>query len=120
MNVSYVILLLALLTLMFIIYHNVGSHDMTHVRSDVDHQLYMVRNVKDKQKAANLLAKIKGKPFIVGHSHVPLILEGVLYDEGDWVEHKDETHDNYLVMERGKEPKLFFYGGPYILNCKRN
>jgi predicted phosphodiesterase len=66
------------------------------------------------------LAKIKGKPFIVGHSHVPLIVEGLLYDEGDWVEHKDETHDNYLVIDRYKEPKLFFYNGEYILKCKRN
>jgi hypothetical protein len=32
---------------------------MTYVRSDIDNQLYMVRNQKDKQKAANLLARLK-------------------------------------------------------------
>lgn len=63
MNISYVILLLMLLTLIFIIYHNVGGHDMTYVRSDVDHQMYMVRNQKDKQKAANLLARIKANIY---------------------------------------------------------
>lgn len=44
------------------------------------------------------LSKIKGKPFIVGHSHSPLIIENVIYDEGDWVNHEDSIHDSYIIM----------------------
>lgn len=66
------------------------------------------------------LAQIKRKPFIVGHSHVPKIVDGVLYDEGDWVEHKSETHNTYLILEENQKPELVFYNSPHLLKCKRN
>lgn len=59
MNTSHIILLLILLTLVFITYYNIGNRDMIYVRSDIDHDQYMVRNQKDKQQAANMLARLK-------------------------------------------------------------
>ncbi len=59
MDLSYLILLLILFTILFVICFKVGNKNMTYARSDVDNQLYMVRNCKDKQKACNLLAKLK-------------------------------------------------------------
>jgi hypothetical protein len=38
-----------------------GSHDMAHVESIVDGQKYIVRNLADKQAAADCLARIRGK-----------------------------------------------------------
>lgn len=48
------------------------------------------------------LAKIKNKPFIVGHSHSPLVIENIIYDEGDWVE-----HDTYLLLTDKIELKKY-------------
>jgi len=38
-----------------------GSHDMAHVTSTVDNNKYIVRNLPDKQEAADRLARIRGK-----------------------------------------------------------
>jgi hypothetical protein len=38
-----------------------GSHDMAHVESKVDGQKYIVRNLPDKQEAADRLARTRGK-----------------------------------------------------------
>jgi predicted MPP superfamily phosphohydrolase len=50
------------------------------------------------------LAQIKKKPFIVGHSHVPIIVDNLLYDSGDWV-----NHNTYLIMENNEKPRLNYY-----------
>jgi hypothetical protein len=50
------------------------------------------------------LARIKRKPFIVGHSHVPRIVDNLLYDSGDWV-----NHNTYLIMENNEKPRLNYY-----------
>ncbi len=59
MNITSIVLIIILIVLCILIYYNVSNYDMTYVRSDIDNQLYMVRNQKDKQKAANLLARLK-------------------------------------------------------------
>jgi predicted metal-dependent hydrolase len=38
-----------------------GSHDMAHVESTVDHERYLVRNLPDKQDAADRLARTRAK-----------------------------------------------------------
>lgn len=65
MNASHTILLIALLTFVLIIYYNVGHRDMIYVKSDIDDSKYMVRNQKDKKKAANFLAKLKANIFLI-------------------------------------------------------
>lgn len=50
------------------------------------------------------LAKIKGHPFIVGHSHVPRIERHLLYDGGDWVK-----NNTYLIMKHGCCVKLRYF-----------
>lgn len=39
------------------------DHDMVYEMSDLDNQIYLVRNVKDKKNAANLLSSIKEDIF---------------------------------------------------------
>ena len=58
MDTSYIILLIGLITIVCIIFYNKLNNEMIYVRSDIDNELYLVRNTKDKQKAANLLARI--------------------------------------------------------------
>ena len=50
------------------------------------------------------LAKIKGRPFVIGHSHVPRIEPGLLYDGGDWIK-----NDTYLIMKHGCCVKLRYF-----------
>jgi hypothetical protein len=38
-----------------------GAHDMAYVESTVDHERYLVRNLPDKQEAADRLARTRGK-----------------------------------------------------------
>jgi hypothetical protein len=63
MNLSHIVWLLGIITIIFLIYGNIGDHDMTYVRADFDNDMYMVRNQKDKQRAANLLARIKANIY---------------------------------------------------------
>lgn len=41
------------------IYRKFGYNDLVYVKSQIDNNYYLVRNVKDKQKASNLLSKLK-------------------------------------------------------------
>ncbi len=59
MDTSYIILLLGLITIVCIIFYNKLNNEMIYVRSDIDNEMYLVRNTNDKQKAANLLGRLK-------------------------------------------------------------
>jgi Mimiviridae putative metallopeptidase WLM domain protein len=58
-GITYIILILIIITVVFVIYTRVAKTDMVYVKSDLDSESYLVRNTKDKKKAANLLASIK-------------------------------------------------------------
>lgn len=42
-----------------ILYFNIQYRDMTYIKSDIDDDYYLVRDLKDKQYACNMLSKIK-------------------------------------------------------------
>lgn len=46
-------------------FYKVGDRDMVYIKSDIDDQSYMVRNEKDKKKAANFLAKLKANIYAI-------------------------------------------------------
>lgn len=45
------------------IYRKFGFSDLVYVKSQLDNNYYLVRNVKDKQKASNLLSRMKADIF---------------------------------------------------------
>lgn len=45
--------------MVFVVYTRVTKNEMVYVKSDLDGESYLVRNTKDKKRAANLLASIK-------------------------------------------------------------
>jgi hypothetical protein len=55
--------LIVTLVLVFVIYIYLENrtYDVTYVKSAIDNNEYLVRNLGDKQKAADLLAKVKSK-----------------------------------------------------------
>lgn len=63
MNLKIFILLMALVIFALIIYHNYEDRGMTYVKSDVDGDIYMVQDRKDKIQAANLLANVKANIY---------------------------------------------------------
>lgn len=58
-GITYIILILTIMTLIFVVYTRVAMSEMVYVRSDIDGESYLVRDTKDKKKAVNLLASIK-------------------------------------------------------------
>lgn len=64
-KISYVILILVIITLVFLTITQLRRDDMIYVRSDLDGENYLVRNTRDKKKAANLLASIKKDILLV-------------------------------------------------------
>jgi Mimiviridae putative metallopeptidase WLM domain protein len=66
-KISYIILILMIITLVFMVYTKVGKNEMVYVKSNIDGESYLVRNTKDKKKASNLLAAVKGDIFDVSN-----------------------------------------------------
>jgi Mimiviridae putative metallopeptidase WLM domain protein len=56
-----------IITLVFMVYTKVGKNEMVYVKSNIDGESYLVRNTKDKKKASNLLAAVKGDIFDVSN-----------------------------------------------------
>jgi hypothetical protein len=54
------IVILVLIFILYIYLEN-RSYDVMYVKSTIDGNEYLVRNMKDKQEAANLLAKVRAK-----------------------------------------------------------
>jgi predicted metal-dependent hydrolase len=57
------IIILCIILLIIFLYLRREYNDITYVKSDIDGQLYLVRNLLDKQQSANLLATIKKNMF---------------------------------------------------------
>ena len=57
------IIILCIILVIIFLYLKREYNDITYVKSDIDDQLYLVRNLPDKQQSANLLATIKKNMF---------------------------------------------------------
>ena len=53
------IFLFFLILIIIIIYIRYQNNDVVYVKSDIDNEYYLVRELDDRQQAANMLAKIK-------------------------------------------------------------
>jgi predicted metal-dependent hydrolase len=61
MNEFVNIIIISILILSFYIYYESKYSELEYVKSVIDNELYLVRNRDDKERAANILAKIKKK-----------------------------------------------------------
>jgi hypothetical protein len=63
MDINYLISMIIIIVFCLLGYTTLENltNDVTYIRSEVDGNEYLVRNLKDKQKAADLLAKIRIK-----------------------------------------------------------
>lgn len=53
------IIVIVLIIVLFIYYRKLHYYKMVYIKSDIDNNKYLVRDLEDKYKAANILAKIK-------------------------------------------------------------
>ena len=53
-----VIIIIIMITII-LIYFKTIKYEVTYVKSDIDNNKYLVRDIKDKERAANMLARIK-------------------------------------------------------------
>lgn len=59
MNVEIFIVVLIISCIIFVLYFKYTNPDMVYVKSNLDNSYYLVRNVDDKQQAANMLSKLR-------------------------------------------------------------
>lgn len=59
MKIALFILTLIIVAFAIYFYFHYTYPDMTYVKSDIDGEYYLVRNVEDKNQAANMLGKIR-------------------------------------------------------------
>jgi hypothetical protein len=52
-------LLIIMFFVIIIVFYSFNNNEVTYVKSDIDNKEYLVRDLKDKQTAANMLARIK-------------------------------------------------------------
>lgn len=59
------ITLILIIILIIIIFYGSINNEVTYVRSDIDNRKYLVRNLQDKEHAANMLARIRNNVLIL-------------------------------------------------------
>ena len=59
MNEFVNIVIITIIIISLYIYYESKYSDLEYVKSTIDNEMYLVRNRPDKQKASNILAKIK-------------------------------------------------------------
>jgi len=91
-----------------------GGHDMAHVTSTVDGQKYIVRNLPDKQDAADRLARTRGKLLRMmqtlkqTHPDKPFVAQLLRNFDGDPSRFSESTPDaSYTSYSVNKGEKVF-------------
>jgi predicted RND superfamily exporter protein len=115
------ILLFLLVLFVVVIFIKLQNAGMVYVASDVDHEQYLVRDLSDKQNAANMLAKIKNNIET---------LTNYLYSNKnsypDYVAYIDQLHSrikNVVVLESSEDSVYTSYSvnkGDQIVFCLRS
>lgn len=117
------LIIILVIILIFIVVFKVNNYDMTYVQSNIDNQYYMVRDLEDKQTAADILAKLKKNMFI---------LSNYLYNEIDNEEYKkyssyikqlNDRIKNSIIVESSSNSEYTSYSvnkGEQLVFCIRS
>jgi hypothetical protein len=95
-------------------YYKKNAHDMAHVESTVDGQKYLVRNLPDKQDAANRLARTRGKLLRLmkdlkqAHPEKPFVIQMARNFDADPTRFSESTPDaSYTSYSVNKGEKVY-------------
>lgn len=119
---EYMCLIIMLIVIIIIFaYLRHESNDVIYVKSDIDGQLYLVRNLPDKQIACNLLAAVKRNMFTLAqylYSNIDSYKEYKPYIQ----QLNDKIYDA-TIMESGENNVYTSYSvnkGEQIIFCLRS
>jgi predicted metal-dependent hydrolase len=121
-NSLILIVIFLLMMLIFIVYYlEARKDDVIYTKSDIDNELYLVRNLKDKNIAANMLSKIKQNIFDITKY---LIENKNKYDEyKDAIDQLNDKIKNVIIMESSENSVYTSYSvnkGEQIIFCLRS
>ena len=71
-NIFFIIIIVLIIYVYLITYKD----EVTYVKSSIDNKSYLVRNLADKEEAADYLAKIRIKIFKFKHNRIRLCSHG--------------------------------------------
>lgn len=120
MGSGWILIFFLLLTIV-IIYIKYQNNDVIYVRSDIDNEYYLVRDLNDKQQASNMLAKIK--------QNIIIISDYLFSNKNKYIEYQPyitQLHEkikNVIVMESSKDSVYTSYSvnkGEQIVFCLRS
>lgn len=116
-----IILLFVLVIIIIIIYLKIQNYDMVYMNSNIDNNPYLVRDLPDKQQAANMLAKIK--------NNIETITMHLYNNKNGFQEYEkyiDQLHEriqNVVVLESSEDSVYTSYSvnkGDQIVFCLRS
>ena len=116
------ILIFIILVIIVIIYIKYQNSDVTYVKSDIDNHEYLVRDVEDKQQAANMLAKIKS--YIYKLTNYLYENRNTKYvSDKSYIEQLNDRIKNVVVLESTEDSVYTSYSinkGEQIVFCLRS
>jgi hypothetical protein len=114
------IILMCIIFLIIFLYLRREYNDIIYVKSDIDNQIYLVRNLPDKQQSANLLANIKRN---INELSKYLYNNRDEFDEYKlYIEQLDKNIKNMILMESSENSIYTSYSinkGEEIVFCLR-
>lgn len=117
-----IFIILSIFVLVFVFFNSLHKYKVTYVKSDIDGADYLVREMEDKQNAANLLARIKSNMF-------KLVEELKKYEDTKYKEYKpyidqlQQRIKNVVINESSDDRKYTSYSvnkGEQVVFCLRS
>jgi predicted metal-dependent hydrolase len=119
----HLLIILCIIIIVIILYFKLSNNDMTYVKSNIDNEFYLVRNVNDKQQASNTLARIKQNILKLSQY---LYTQRNNKENTDYVQYIDRLYkhaNNIIIVESTQDSLYTSYSinkGEQIVFCLRS
>lgn len=117
-NINIIIILIISLVLFL----KLSKKEVQYVVSDIDGKKYLVRNLKDKQKAANMLARIR-KNIEILTNHLVEYKDTKYQDFKEYIEALSRRINNIIINESSEDSVYTSYSinkGEQLVFCLRS
>jgi predicted metal-dependent hydrolase len=115
--------IIILLLISVIIYIRFSYNDVVYVKSNIDDNYYLVRDLPDKQRSADLLSNIKKKIFILVDHLVKNKNKKEYIKYKKYINQLEERIQNVVITETSKNSSYTSYSinkGEQIIFCLRS
>jgi len=111
-----------ILLIIYVIYYWYNYDNMTFVKSSIDNKYYMVRNLPDKVKAADLLATLRNN-ILVLKKHLVDNKDGSYKDFKEYIERLETKVHDVTISENNNKDDTTAYSvnkGEELILCLRS